>query len=430
MRKGAAAMPMQTTPVFFMVRFKRYEGGVQNDTALADIIRSYAKARKYASGRISDCKNGLDISVRYKIGKRNFFWCKKTGKTVLQETFKQNYGYCIITRNLNGEIISKARYNNKYHWLQTAYYCGDTELPQAVLKPMDNEDGLVLLKYVMLTGKYRRIELRPFPYYSGTVEQSLLNTIVGEPQVFARTNCGSFCYCPNSELESRTAVINDLDTGIKSLVPKWGTVKPKNVEFNYIENDIPKVLPKPQKPLLPPQDEKEPQKPKKYSVAAKGLKGKAELSGKLPKNGGAKRIVISAKEDYTYFGNVVNGLREGRGRTQMANGCTAYEGDYINDKRDGFGTYYYKSGKLCYVGSWKENKRSGTGIAFSSKDGSIFVGSWKDNIPTGSGAAFDSDGNLIYTGEWKNGMRHGTGTEFKNGKIVFRGEFRNDKYYS
>ena len=64
---------------------------------------------------------------------------------------------------------------------------------------------------------------------------------------------------------------------------------------------------------------------------------------------GAKRIVISAEESYTYFGKVIDGLRQGRGRTQMQNGCTAYEGDYLDDKRDGFGAYYYKSGKICYM---------------------------------------------------------------------------------
>ena len=192
----------------------------------------------------------------------------------------------------------------------------------------------------------------------------------------------------------------------------------------------------------------------------------------------AKRIVISEQESYLYFGKVIEGLRQGRGRTQMQNGMTAYEGDYRDDKRDGFGTYYYKSGKICYAGEWKDNQRDGVGISFQAgdssmhvgrwekdkpvgtgsifdsegnlryagriengakqgvgiayhaEDGSVFVGKWRDNIPTGEGSAFDSEGNLIYTGMWKNGLRHGQGTEYApDGRIIFSGEWHDDAYY-
>ena len=47
-------------------------------------------------------------------------------------------------------------------------------------------------------------------------------------------------------------------------------------------------------------------------------------------------------------------MRDGRGRTAMENGITAYEGNYKDDKRSGFGAYYFKSGNLCYVGAWCE----------------------------------------------------------------------------
>ena len=66
------------------------------------------------------------------------------------------------------------------------------------------------------------------------------------------------------------------------------------------------------------------------------------------------RIIISAEESYAYFGDLLNGMREGNGRTEMTNGhYRPTRGGYHEDKRDGFGTYYYKSGKLCYVGNWK-----------------------------------------------------------------------------
>mgnify|MGYP000975235516 CR=1 FL=1 len=53
----------------------------------------------------------------------------------------------------------------------------------------------------------------------------------------------------------------------------------------------------------------------------------------------AKRIVVSSMESYLYFGKLINGLREGQGRTQALSGHTAYEGRYRYDLRDGFGVY-------------------------------------------------------------------------------------------
>ena len=181
----------------------------------------------------------------------------------------------------------------------------------------------------------------------------------------------------------------------------------------------------------------------RYAVAAKNRHGivvhAPELKQKASQQTGeeadgspkpaatpVKRIIISAEESYAYFGDLLNGMREGNGRTEMTNGHTAYEGGYHEDKRDGFGTYYYKSGKLCYVGNWKDNLRHGSGISFSSHDGSIFVGKWRDNIPTGCGTAFDAEGNLLYTGEWKDGKRDGHGTEYRNGAVLYAGEWKDD----
>lgn len=374
----------------------------------------------------------------------------------MQKAYRQKGGYFIVTRNLAGETVSKARYGADHRWLQTAYYAGDTARPSALLKP-EQGGGLVLLRYDTKKQKYIRNVLERCTAEQGTAGQSLINAIAGEPPVFCETDSGSFYYCLPSEKESRAAVENDLRLDSRSVQPDWPGEQEVPVHFNYILNDNP-VAAEPEQPEIRQTEQPEPtpqaaaetpksdyaadleifsteepqDKPAKYAVASKGLGGRAQISEKiaLHTERAAKRIVISAEESYLYFGKVIDGLREGRGRTQMQNGCTAYEGGYRNDKRDGFGVYYYKSGKVCYVGGWKDNRRDGAGVSYSSRDGSIFVGKWKDNVPTGIGTAFDADGNLIYTGEWKDGKRHGHGTEYKNGKIVFSGEFREDRYYT
>jgi hypothetical protein len=454
MIKEAAGM-MVNTPVLYTVCYTPFDGSNRNDNLLAEVRRDFLQTHKAASGKVCSFAAGTEVRVRYKIGRGKFRWKKNCQEVVLQEAFQQKDGYYILTRNMAGETVSKACYDRNHSWLQTAYYLGDNTKPAALLQ-WKQDEGLTLLKFAPETGRYTQSKLEFCPVSPGTAEQSLINTVAGEPEILVQTDRGCFCCCSLSEKESRLAVLNDLLSGEKKLVPDWPQQEAAAFDFTYIENDGQKEREEKKKreaALLRETDyaanhelfsvdepreqavqEPEPPlpAPKRYCVASKGLNGATQISTLVPHcvQHGTKRIVISAEESYTYFGMVINGLRQGRGRTQMENGCTAYEGNYLNDKRDGFGAYYYKSGKICYVGDWKENKRDGVGVAYSSSDGSIFVGKWKDNIPTGSGAAFDADGSLIYTGEWRNGLRHGHGTEYKNGEVVFSGEFREDKYYS
>ncbi len=139
------------------------------------------------------------------------------------------------------------------------------------------------------------------------------------------------------------------------------------------------------------------------------------------------RIHTENGEHYYYFGHAESGLRQGRGRTVMPDGTTAYEGEYQNGKRDGFGVYYFKTGKLCYVGGWKENKRQGTGISFRPSDGAIHVGRWEEDAPAGMGSRFDSQGNLLFAGSWSDGQRQGPGVSYQSqsGRI-FVGQWKND----
>ena len=49
--------------------------------------------------------------------------------------------------------------------------------------------------------------------------------------------------------------------------------------------------------------------------------------------------------NWRYVGQVVNGLREGKGICYWEDG-DRYEGDYRNDKREGKGIYYYHDGDI------------------------------------------------------------------------------------
>ena len=67
-------------------------------------------------------------------------------------------------------------------------------------------------------------------------------------------------------------------------------------------------------------------------------------------------------ENGRYVGQVVNGLREGKGIYYVFNG-DRYEGEWKNDKRDGKGIEYFHDGDR-YEGDYRNDKREGKGIDY------------------------------------------------------------------
>lgn len=472
-------MPENALPVIHTVSYRPFDGGGERDAPLA-AAREKALAGGCARGSARGVEAGRIVQTRYRVSPGEFRWRKTCGKAVLQEAFRRKEGFSLLTRGDSGALISETLYGPDLRWLRTAYYSGSPAKPDAVLSP--GEDGLTLLSLDAESGKYRRRELLSCPYRPGTAEQSYVDHMAGGgPPVLARTDGGTLCFCTEAEREKRLALARGLAESGGLPEPDWPKEAAGELNFSYIRNDgsaapestrpddfgqraVPAFAeavreldsadyaldrevfceepPRPQ-PIPDPRPAPHPEPipdpvpaprpvPAKYGVAAKGLSGVVHRGPELGAEGlvPAKRIVVSEAESYLYFGELIGGLRQGQGRTQMAGGHTAYEGGYADDLRDGFGVYYYKSGRLCYAGSWKRNLRDGLGVAFGSADGSVFVGRWKDGIPTGRGTAFDMEGNLLYSGEWKDGRRHGRGTEYRGGHVVRSGEWRDGQFAS
>lgn len=474
-------MPENALPVIHTVSYRPFDGGGERDALLA-AAREKALAGGCAKGSARGVEAGRIVSTRYRVSPGEFRWRKTCGRAVLQEAFRRPKGFSLLTRGDSGALVSETLYGPDLRWLRTAYYSGSPGKPDAILSPFSNgpsPDGLMLLSFDAGSGKYRRLELLPCPYRPGTAEQSYVDHMAGGgPPVLAHTDGGPLCFCTGEERVKRLALARGLaeDGGLPA--PEWPKEASAELNFSYIRNDgsaapeigrpddfkqkavpafaqsldsadyavdrevfstepprpqpIPDPRPAPQPGPIPNPIPAPRPAPAKYGVAAKGLSGGVRAGPELGAEGPvpAKRIVVSEAESYLYFGELIGGLRHGQGRTQMADGHTAYEGGYLDDLRDGFGVYYYKSGRLCYAGSWKRNLRDGLGVAFGSADGSVFVGRWKDGIPTGRGTAFDMEGNLLYSGEWKDGRRHGRGTEYRRGRAVRSGEWRDGRFAS
>jgi len=83
-----------------------------------------------------------------------------------------------------------------------------------------------------------------------------------------------------------------------------------------------------------------------------------------------------------YEGNLVQGLRSGRGKMVWING-SYYEGEWLNGKRHGAGVNDWGNGTI-YDGFFVNGKRSGLG-KITYKTGDIWEGQWKDDRRDGPG---------------------------------------------
>jgi hypothetical protein len=156
-----------------------------------------------------------------------------------------------------------------------------------------------------------------------------------------------------------------------------------------------------------------------------------------------------------YFGEVVNGKREGQGEYYSANdkssykGCwkaglkqgkgtltfsngSAYEGEFENGLREGQGKMKYPSGNE-YEGSWKKDKKEGQGTMHWISAFEKYEGMWSNDLPEGQGTYYWLENRTetktiktIYRGEWKQGRREGYGAFFYNNGCRMEGTFTNN----
>ena len=99
--------------------------------------------------------------------------------------------------------------------------------------------------------------------------------------------------------------------------------------------------------------------------------------GLIGKNNNNKTLVFS---NGTYIGQVVNGLREGKG-SFFYNNCARYEGDYKKGKKEGKGIMYYNDGTR-YEGDFKNGNKEGKGIMYYN-NGDRMMGDWSNDKEIG-----------------------------------------------
>lgn len=424
---------------------------------------------------------GLDGKVRGKINSHSIKWKKTLGKTTIEESFFANGSYVIVRRDLNGSICGKITYDKNMLWTKTEYFNSDDYMQASIiLKPVGTNDSVEKFIYDPAKKRYDSQLLYPVAYMHGSAEQSVIDAKNGDNYVLVATDRGEFCYCPEDETNKRSQSIDDINSGTIMMMPAWEikdgeipetAIGPSEVEAEPEAENAEKAIP--EASVQEAVSEAEP-------VESAGIITETDLSLNIEstqETPPVKTQIIAAGEEYNYTGKMLDGKREGRGRTDQQNGLTAFDGEYIDNKKDGFGASYCKNGDMSYVGGWKEDckdgigvsfrkddhavhiakwnmgkpdthttlidsdgnlkfsgrivdgKKQGAGISYRKADDTVLVGKYTDGCADSYASLFDSDGCLIYTGQWKDGKRNGTGTEFdKNGQIVYSGEWKDDKY--
>ena len=163
------------------------------------------------------------------------------------------------------------------------------------------------------------------------------------------------------------------------------------------------------------------------------------------------------KGKYIIYENETN--RKGREYDQ--NDILVYEGEYLNGERNGKGKEYHEDGKLEFEGEYKNGKRNGKGEEYSRNGELLFEGEYKDGIllsctiyddngniihkknkvddnepiyfklirqyffrkKNGKDKEYNYNGKLLYEGEFLNDKRHGIGKEYYDEKLKFEGEY-------
>jgi len=98
------------------------------------------------------------------------------------------------------------------------------------------------------------------------------------------------------------------------------------------------------------------------------------------------------RKNWRYVGQVINGLREGKGICYWENE-DRYEGDYKNDNKEGKGIYYWNDGDI-YEGDWRNDKPNGKGIYYH-KNGDRYEGDWRNNKKEGKGIMYYHNGDRM-----------------------------------
>ena len=136
-----------------------------------------------------------------------------------------------------------------------------------------------------------------------------------------------------------------------------------------------------------------------------------------------RRTGMIAKREH-YEGEIVAGMKHGKGKYQYRNTFYEYAGDWFENKKHGKGVLAMKDG-MQYEGDFNHGEITGEGVMIW-PDGATYRGSFIDGERHGHGE-FTSPSGEQYTGNWSYGHKQGIGKLSLN-TISYEGSFANNTF--
>ncbi len=136
-------------------------------------------------------------------------------------------------------------------------------------------------------------------------------------------------------------------------------------------------------------------------------------------------VTLTTKTGKVTSGVYKNGLIKPDSTIVNINDSNKYEGDLVNGLRQGKGTCTYRNGNV-YVGQWKGDRFDGYGV-LTFKSGEVLTGSWIDGFLTGYNCEGSWPDGSSYKGNMVNGFHHGLGAIILANGNKYTGHFNSDK---
>ena len=135
--------------------------------------------------------------------------------------------------------------------------------------------------------------------------------------------------------------------------------------------------------------------------------------------------IINYPDGTEYIGQVLNGVKFGKGILKGKNNEVIYEGHWVNDYQHGEGKQVLDENTI-YIGEFFEGIISGKGkIVSTSEKKYYYEGIFLNGEKHGHGEEIIHESR--YIGDFYEGKRHGRGKYFVENGIYYEGQFENDK---
>lgn len=162
--------------------------------------------------------------------------------------------------------------------------------------------------------------------------------------------------------------------------------------------------------------------------------GKYNGSGELTENGrtfsGEFRNgvlqgsgTISQDGVVLFTGNFTDGIPEGAGKENYADGSLHYSGGFSGGVPHGEALEYYPDGTLKYNGRFTAGKYSGEGTLYDERGVKIYSGGFEMGEYSGTGTLYEN-GVRVYSGEFEKSLCSGSGTLYGSDGTVTAGTFK------